>query len=219
MNTRKSKLLKQTSLKLLIVVCLFLLALFVFAFIAQEAVLEQEDTFDKTVSTFFTQHATGGWIKIMRDFTFFGSSYFLFPAYAILVGYFVIRKRYTYAMNISIIVISSFLIMQGLKQLFHRQRPEFPIIKGITSYSFPSGHTLSSFIFCSILAYLVLQGTLSKIWKLLLSAALLFFAITIGMSRIVLNVHYTTDVIAGFCLGVMWVILSFGIFKKMNMDT
>lgn len=77
---------------------------------------------------------------------------------------------------------------------------------------------LPSFIFWSILGYLVWQGYLPKIWKLLLIAALFTFTLMIGISRIVLNVHYATDVIAGFCFGVMWVILSFWLIRLVFPD-
>ena len=216
MKTNTQNLLKKISLKVLVVVCLFLASLFIFAFIAHEAVYENEDAFDKSIISFISSHSTPGLIRIMDDFTFFGSSKFLLPAYIILVGYFLIIKRFHYAIDISIIALSSMALMFGLKQLFHRQRPQLPIIKGITTYSFPSGHALSSFIFCSILAWLIWDGTLRPAWKCVLIILLVLFSITIGISRIVLNVHYATDVIAGFCLGITWVILSFGAIKKIH---
>ena len=216
MQTQKEKLVKQISLKILAVAGLFLLSLFVFAYIADEAVLEHEDVFDNNVHAFFLAHSTPGFIQLMRDFTFLGSSYFLLPAYIVLILFFVIKKRYRYAIDISIIALSSFFLMQLLKQVFHRKRPDLPIIKGITSFSFPSGHSLSSFIFCSIVAYLVCNSAIRTIYKAMLTILLLLLAVTIGISRVVLNVHYATDVIAGFCLGVMWVILSFWIIRKIN---
>jgi undecaprenyl-diphosphatase len=216
MKAEIEKLIKQISLKVLVIMGLFLMALFIFAFLADEAVYEHEDSFDKSVINFLSTHLTNGLIQAMKDFTFFGSSFFLFPAYIIMIVYFIIKKMPRRAIDISIIVISSTGMMFLLKQVFHRKRPELPIIKGITDYSFPSGHALSSFIFCSILAYLIWQGKLRPLLKYLLMTLLFFFTVTIGISRIILNVHYTTDVIAGFCLGVMWVILSFWILNLLS---
>ena len=208
-----SRFLQQLSLKILIVTGLFIGSLFLFIMIANEAVLEKEDIFDKKIHHLVLQHSSSRLIETMHAVSFFGSTYFLLPAYLILVGYFLIKKNYRYAIDIAVISLSSFLLMQLLKQLFHRKRPSLPIIKGITSYSFPSGHTLSSFIFCSILGYIIWQGSLSKTWKLLLIAGLLILTLMIGISRIMLNIHYATDVIAGFCFGVMWVILSFWLIR------
>ncbi len=119
-------------------------------------------------------------------------------------------------MDIAIVAVSSFLATQALKQLFRRQRPDLPVIKDFHTYSFPSGHSLSAFIFCSILAYLVWQAALGAVWKWTLSTLLFLLAVAISLSRIVLNVHFATDVIAGFCLGAMWATLSLWITEKIN---
>jgi undecaprenyl-diphosphatase len=216
MNKRIQWLLQQASLKLLVLAALFLLALFLFAYIAHEAVLEQEDVFDAQVHQFFMQHATPAITGVAQDLTFLGSNLFLLPAYILLIGTLIIFQKKRTALDISTVALSSFLMMQALKQIFQRQRPELPIIKAIHTYSFPSGHSLSAFIFCSILAYLVWKSNWHIVWKWLYTILLLLLAVAIGISRIVLNVHFATDVIAGFCLGIMWVILSFWIIQKIN---
>ena len=216
MNKKLQWLLQQVSLKVLILAALFLGALFIFAFIAHEAVYEQEDAFDARVHTYLLAHTTPSLLEAARSFTFVGSSLFLLPAYILLIGTLVIFQKKRSALDISIVAISSFLIMQLLKRIFQRKRPELPIIKAIHTYSFPSGHSLSSFIFCSILAYLIWKSNWLNIWKWIYTVLLGLLAIAVGLSRIVLNVHFATDVIAGFCLGVMWVILSFWIIQKIN---
>ena len=216
MRAAIQKLIKQITLKVLVIAGLFLLALFVFGFLADEAVYEHEDKFDNSVISFLSNHLTPGVIQAMKDFTFFGSSVFLFPAYLMIIIYFIVKKNIRRAIDIFIIAISSTGMMFFLKQVFHRKRPELPIIKGITNNSFPSGHALSSFIFCSILAYLIWQGNLSRPLKCLLMFLLMLLTLTIGISRIVLNVHYVTDVIAGFCLGIMWVIGSFWLLNLLS---
>jgi len=216
MKNTKKKLFKLISLKILLVSVLFITSLFIFALIANEAVLENEKIFDGKVFAFFSSFSTTGFIETMKIFTFFGSSYFLLPAYLVLVGYFLLKRKPVYAIDISIIAISSTALMQLLKRIFHRQRPDLPIIKGITSYSFPSGHALSAFIFCSILVFIVRNGTWKNTCKWITSVLLMLFALLIGVSRIVLKVHYPTDVIASYCLGIVWVIVSLYLLKKMD---
>lgn len=207
---------KAISLKVLLIAVLFLVSLFIFCYIADEAVLEHEDAFDANVHNFIAAHLTAGIINLMRSVTFFGSSYFLFPAYVVILALLLIRKKFRCAIDIGIVAITSFLFMTGLKPVFHRKRPDMPIINGITSFSFPSGHALSSFIFCGIVAYLVWKGRLSRPYKVLLTVLLFLFTLFIGLSRLVLNVHYATDVIGGYCLGVMLLIASFAIISKVN---
>ena len=216
MDKQSKWLLQRISLELLVLAALFLGSLFIFAYIAHEAVFEREDVFDTRVHTYLLAHTTPELIEVAKGFSFIGSSLFLLPTYILLIGILIIFQRKRYALDISIVALSSFLMMQLLKQVFHRKRPNLPIIKAIHTYSFPSGHALSSFIFCSILAYLVWQGKARTVYKWVLTVLLLLLAVAIGISRIVLNVHFATDVIAGFCLGVMWATLSFWIIRKIN---
>jgi undecaprenyl-diphosphatase len=216
MRKRVQNLLRLASLEILVTAVIFLIALFIFSFIVHEALYEREDIFDKKAIHFFSTHSSQAFIEVMKRITFFGSTTFLLPAYIILIAWYMSKKRMQYAIDITVIAVSSMSMMFALKQFFHRQRPQLPIIKGISGYSFPSGHALSSFIFCSILIYLVWKGNLRSAPKYILMAFLLLCALTIGLSRIVLNVHYATDVIGGFCLGIIWVIISFAILKKIR---
>ncbi len=216
MGKNRTGLFGKISLEIFLITFLFIAALFLFSFIVHAAVYENERVFDDKVFAFLAGYSTASVIKAMEVFTFFGSTAFLLPAYIILITGLLVYKRYRYSVDIAIIALSSTGIMFCLKQLFHRQRPNLPLIKSITNYSFPSGHALSSFIFCSILIYLVWQTGLTAVLKWFFSFLLLLFSITIGISRIVLKVHYATDVIASFCLGIAWAILSFWLLEKIN---
>lgn len=211
-----NKLLEHIPLKVFLVICLFLASFFVFAFIADTVVIENNVVFDTKVAAFFKSYSTPALIQVMRVLTFLGSSNFLLPAYVVVILYFVLQKKYRKAINILVVSSSSFFVMSGLKEVFKRQRPESAILEGMTTYSFPSGHSLSSFVFCSILAYLVWSGQIKSVWKAVLILLLFLIAVLVGISRIVLNVHFATDVIAGFCLGVMWVILSFWVLRRIR---
>jgi membrane-associated phospholipid phosphatase len=193
-----------------------LLSLFTFSLIVHFAVFQQEDVFDNNAIRFFASHSSPALMNTMKRITFFGSSTFLFPAYILLVGWYISKKKFQYAADITIIAVSSTAMMFALKQFFHRHRPALPIIKALNSYSFPSGHALSSFIFCTILIYLVWKGTLRALYKYLLMFLLFLCPLIIGISRIILKVHYATDVIGGFCVAIVWVILSFVVLKKIR---
>jgi membrane-associated phospholipid phosphatase len=206
----------EVQLKTVLVSFLFLISLFVFGFLAHEIVGENETGFDNKAFQFFSAYHNPEFITVNRIFTFFGSTYFIIPAYIILIIFLWIIHRRSDAINVTIIAASSTLLMLVLKQFFHRHRPELPLLKALTNYSFPSGHALSSFIFCSVLIYLVDKGKLNIKWKWIFSILLILFSICIGISRIVLRYHYATDVIAGFCLGFAWVILSLWLERKLT---
>lgn len=215
MNKNK-KIIEILSLKVLLISALFIVALFVFAFLAKGVVQGKERSVDNTIFLFFDAYTTPRVVKIMEFFSFFGSVQFMVPAYVILIAYFFIRKKFRNGVDIAIIALSSTAMIFGLKLLFHRQRPSLPIIQGLHTFSFPSGHALSSFILCSTLIFIIYNADISKLYKWLTTIFLALFTITIGISRIILRMHYPTDVIASLCLGIVWVIVSIWVLRKIN---
>lgn len=109
------------------------------------------------------------------------------------------RKRLeTLFMDTGLII--SWGIMDFLKELVARPRPGGEHLTYATGYSFPSGHAMISTVFYGFLAYLALRllpGRMGKVLAVILG--ILIFLI--GISRIYLNVHYFSDVVAGFLLG------------------
>src|SRR5690349_16365554 len=133
----------EVSVKALITSLSFVAALLIFGFVADEVVLENEDLFDSKAFHFFRDNTGPGFVKAMKLITFFGSSYFLFPAYVVLVSLLFLKHQWQNAIDVLIIACSSTALMFGLKKFFHRHRPELPLFKALTNYSFPSGHALS----------------------------------------------------------------------------
>ena len=206
----------EIELKTFLVSLLFIISIFVFGYIAHEIVGENETAFDEKAFHFFAGFNSPGFITINRILTFFGASYFSISAYIILLTILFLSGRKTDGINIAIIAVTSTALMFGLKEFFHRKRPDLPLIRTLDNFSFPSGHALSSFIFCSVLVYLVWKGGLHIAWKWVLSVLLILFSVSIGISRIVLRYHYASDVIAGFCLALAWVIFSLWLEKKLT---
>lgn len=91
-----------------------------------------------------------------------------------------------------------------LKQLFERTRPihthELVVASG---WSFPSGHSSGSVVAYGMLAYLASRWVPAR-WHLPVLLAGTAVAFTTGISRIVLQVHYASDVLAGFASGLLW---------------
>ncbi|MBF9266381.1 phosphatase PAP2 family protein, partial [Acidovorax cattleyae] len=96
------------------------------------------------------------------------------------------------------------LLTRGFKHAFERVRPEHTHgVSVAEGYSFPSGHSSSSLVAYGMLAYLAVR-LLPGRWHLpaLLAAASVVF--TVGWSRVVLQVHYASDVLAGWATGGAW---------------
>jgi len=63
---------------------------------------------------------------------------------------------------------------------------------------------------------LLWKKNMKTAWKWIISILLILFSIFIGISRIVLRYHYASDVLAGFCIGYSWVILSLWLLNKIH---
>jgi len=214
MDTAQKKA-KGISLRFLLVAAVFLLALALFAFIADEMVLENENNLDRLA---FQQlaHITKPSVRSAMIFiTLFGPSYFLLPAYLLLIGYFLIfKKTRRLSLDVAAIGISSTIILFSLKAIFHRHRPLDPLVKNVNGFSFPSGHSFSSFTLFGLLIYILWNNNINPVLRWILTILFILFATAIAFSRVYLHVHFASDVIAGFCLCIVWLGLSFWVLKK-----
>ena len=103
---------------------------------------------------------------------------------------------------------------QILKNIFQRPRP----LPEVTGYSFPSGHSMLGFAFCMTAAYLISRKGKTKNEKRVAAACGIFGTLLIGTSRIYLNVHYPSDVIAGFCVSAFIWLAGVKIFEKKSKE-
>jgi undecaprenyl-diphosphatase len=201
-------------LRIILAIILFLLTLFVFVYIADEIVLEHETHFDQNMLSLIAPLHSSGATRVMETITFFGSSWFLFPAYVLLIAGYLIRKKRRIAIDITAVGLTSTGILFLLKAIFQRNRPDDPLIRNVTGFSFPSGHSFSSFTFYGLLAYLIWQTDISRSAKIGATIFLFLFPALIAFSRVYLQVHYPSDVVAGFCLSVVWLLLSFWVLTS-----
>lgn len=117
-------------------------------------------------------------------------------------------------MNIAIIAI----LNQVLKRILQRPRPtEFRIIEE-TGYSFPSGHSMVSMAFYGYLIYLIYKYIKNKYVKWISIVLLSILICSIGISRIYLGVHYTSDVLGGFLISVSYLIIYIMFTNKLLLE-
>lgn len=99
------------------------------------------------------------------------------------------------------------LLNQLLKHIVQRPRPtEFRLIDE-SGYSFPSGHSMASAAFYGFFIYLVYKKVRNRKLKIFLITILSLLIILIGISRIYLGVHYTSDVLAGFFVSISYLMI------------
>jgi undecaprenyl-diphosphatase len=106
------------------------------------------------------------------------------------------------------------ILNQLMKFFFQRVRPDLvPSPFHLTSYSFPSGHSMGSIASYGMLAFVIARLLRRRVHRVLVvvAAALLIFCV--GMSRVYFGVHYPTDVLGGFLAGGSWLAISIAVVE------
>ncbi len=200
--------------KLISAILLFCISVLFFSIISQEIVIEKEDWFDTRVFEYLQIYSSPFTLNLFNFLTFFGSSAFIFPAYLILILLLIYKNRKSDAIDVGILGITSTILLYILKISFARSRPDSPLMSQLSTYSFPSGHTLSAFIFFSVLVVEVWKFKIQKKWKISLTILFAFLSLAVALSRIILRYHYASDVLAGISLGIAYLLLFFWLRKK-----
>ncbi len=155
----------------------------------------------KMVSTFLI---SGFATPVAKFITNFGGAIFLILT-AIVLTILIKNKKIGLAILLNLTIIT--ILNQLLKRILQRPRPtEYRIIEE-TGYSFPSGHSMVSMAFYGYLIYLIYKYVKNKYIKWISIALLSILIGTIGISRIYLGVHYTSDVLGGFLISVSYLII------------
>jgi membrane-associated phospholipid phosphatase len=171
---------------------------------------------DEKVFGMVAPHISDGRTRFMKAVAFLGNHKFLIPANLLFIAFLIFRKNKWEAITVGVVALGSLGMMSLLKNLIQRQRPPDQLVEGITNFSFPSGHAFMSIAFYGLLICWLAAHVKNKLQKQIAISFLLFIILLIGFSRIYLRVHYTTDVIAGFCIGIIWLIFSLWLIGKIN---
>ena len=162
----------------------------------------------KLISTFLiSDFAT----PIAKFITNFGGAIFL--AVLTIILFILIKNKKIGASIFSNLAIITAL-NQLLKNILQRPRPtEYRIIEE-TGYSFPSGHSMISMAFYGYLIYLIYKYVKNKYVKWISMALLSLLICSIGISRIYLGVHYTSDVLGGFLISISYLVMYISAVNK-----
>jgi membrane-associated phospholipid phosphatase len=144
--------------------------------------------------------------------TTFGSTPVLALLAAAAAAYLVHRGGGRDAVLLGVALVGAQLLTWILKASFERPRPSFEDPVATASwFSFPSGHALSSIALYGALAFVIADRLPSRKARAAGLGVLALLVGAIGFSRLYLGVHYLSDVLAGYCAGLAWLLLVVGI--------
>lgn len=197
--------LRDASIQLLLGLVSAISLLILFAWLAEEVFQGSLQRFDSNIRAMVHEYANPELTQVMQTLSFLGSLSFLSGLFLFLIAIFLARKLRRAAIWFTVAVVGSVILDAILKLAFHRARPVPFFGTDPASYSFPSGHAMSSLCFYGVLAGLISSQVNSLPARILIWIASVTLIAGIGLSRIYLGVHYPTDVIAGYLAGGIWV--------------
>lgn len=189
--------------EIVIGICAVIGSLFIFLKLADKIIDKQVIFFDSSLIHSVYALRNPAMTSFMKSITFFGGEIFL--GAAIIVTILILLKKHKRdAVIFTCILLFGLGLNLLLKDMFQRPRPTFMPLIHETSYSFPSGHAMNSFVFYMSLAYFIFHNTRKKKLSVILTCVFGLLILLIGISRIYLGVHYPSDVLAGYAAGLLW---------------
>jgi len=145
-------------------------------------------------------------VTLARIFTFLGEPTVLIGAGFLVAAWLWRRKRLHLALALLLVILVGRGLSEVQKYWIARARPTLePHLVVVKTSSFPSGHAASSMIFYLTLALALTAGTR---WQRLAAALAIALSFLIGVSRVMLGVHWPSDVVGGWTFGMLWVLLT-----------
>ena len=168
---------------------------------------------DTSINTLMTLLQRDTLTQIMIIITNIVSTKVLTILSLLLILFLTYKKRYQKIFLVILSIGGGIALELSLKALIQRARPENALIESST-YSFPSGHATLAIIFFSLLIYLFKDQIKNKISRYCFITLNILLIILIGFSRVYLNVHWFTDVLAGFAIGLICLLIIIKLFKR-----
>lgn len=141
--------------------------------------------------------------------TSMGGSSVIIVWVAIIMGYFVVSRRLRHAVHLGVATVGGAALGWTGKYLAQRPRPQVvPHLMPETGWSFPSGHATITMVVFMTLAMMLANHCTTRIQKFYVVAAALGLMGLTGGTRLLLGVHYPTDVLAGWTLGLGWALVA-----------
>lgn len=148
-----------------------------------------------------------------KGVTFLSSVLFMVVVSTLLL----LVKKIKYRKLMLINIILDVILNTCLKYIFRRERPRDIMMVIENGFSFPSGHTMLATIFYGFIIYLIYKSDKSRKFKYVSIILLSLLILLIGISRIYLGVHYTTDVLGGYLISISYLMIFIYYIEKKNL--
>ena len=164
--------------------------------------------YDLSAARWGGDNATAQSTQVLRDISVLGGTYCMIAVAVVTAFTQSIRTRTAAVVEfLAVVVLGQTLLMNLTKVLVGRPRPDIHRLTGFSGSSFPSGHAMTAAATFAAVALLIGRGRPRRV-KALLAAGAGAIAVAVAMSRVLLGVHWLTDVLAGLAMGWAWFAIS-----------
>ena len=125
------------------------------------------------------------------------------------------QKKYNGVLFLFVCFYGGAFLNSILKKIIQRPRPVDALIP-VGGYSFPSGHVMSAILFYSLIIILFMHQIKNTKIRYGFLTVNIIIILMVGLSRIMLKVHYVSDVLGAFAIGLLWLWLLWGIFPRIG---
>ncbi|MEY9865810.1 undecaprenyl-diphosphatase [Peribacillus sp. B2I2] len=197
-------------------VVVVLLCLLLFFFLMHEVQGEKNLAFDTYIGELFAVSEKTFSFTFFKFITYLGKSKVIgFGSLLCVLYLWVIKKDYLTMAVFSIGVSGGDVLNGWIKNHIQRIRPENQLME-TGGFSFPSGHAMVGLIFFSMVAYFIIKEVKGNSLKWVVGIGFVCLVLLIGVSRIAMNVHFPTDILAGYALGVAYILTLFNLYKLLG---
>jgi len=193
---------------------IFIINLIIFSVVVYFLLKNEISTFDNTIYSMISKIQSPFLTYVFKFISFLCSAYVVV---LLMVIYMLFTKDKKNGFYVGLNVLLCILLNQTVKQLFSRERPTLINLITEKGYSFPSGHAMVSLAFYGLFIYLINHKKINKKVKYIGTGCLIFLILFVGISRIYLGVHYASDVLGGYSLAMMYLILYIKLIYKKKM--
>jgi membrane-associated phospholipid phosphatase len=177
--------------------------LYAFAWLADQVLDQETQALDFGTLAWLQTYSSPSLTLAAEAVSLMGSQVILLLG-ALLLGLFAWQRRWGAAAMLLLVVGGAEVLNSILKSQFHRTRPtDVSGFIDAQQFSFPSGHAMVSAAFYFYLAYLT-RRLIHGRWRGVLVTGLIVLVLLIGLSRLYLEAHYLSDVVAGYLAGFLW---------------
>lgn len=142
------------------------------------------------------------------DITALGSATVLGLTVFAICGFLALQGLHRYAVFVFVASVGGWILNDLLKLAFARPRPDIvPHLREVMTMSFPSGHALTSAVVYLTLGALLMRVASRPLTRLYCIGTAMLVTALVGASRVYLGVHYPSDVLAGWLIGLSWALL------------